>query len=222
MLDEGASSRGVSGEGLTMLRKIRENSFWLVPYMVAAMTSCGSPPISRSGGIDTDGRSADAREGMLGQAPYSDLVERLGEAQADLEGPVKSDSGARSRSVIGVIGMIVRRIQRSSETVAFGLPASDWPAYGLLGGIIIVGFFLEGMRMAMTGSPGGAPYAFVGDAVSRMLTGLELTGVYGYIWYLHAILTGAFVVYLPFSRMFHMIMAPVVMAMNAASDHSRG
>jgi len=87
---------------------------------------------------------------------------------------------------------------------------------------MIIGYLLEGMRMAMTGSPGGAPYAFVGDAVSRMLTGLELTGIYGYVWYLHALLTGAFIVYLPFSRMFHMIMAPVVLAMNAASSsHSK-
>jgi hypothetical protein len=84
---------------------------------------------------------------------------------------------------------------------------------------MIVGFILEGMRMAMTGSPSGAPYAFMGDAISRMLTGIELTGLYGYVWYLHAMLTGAFVVYLPFSRMFHMIMAPVVMAMNAATGH---
>jgi nitrate reductase gamma subunit len=49
-----------------------------------------------------------------------------------------------------------------------------------------------------------------------MLAGFELTGIYGYVWYLHAILTGAFLVYLPFSRMFHMIMAPVGLAMNAA------
>jgi nitrate reductase gamma subunit len=74
------------------------------------------------------------------------------------------------------------------------------------------------MRMAMTGSPDGAPYAFVGDAISRLLAGFELTGIYGYVWYLHAILTGAFIVYLPFSRMFHMIMAPISLAINATSE----
>jgi len=36
------------------------------------------------------------------------------------------------------------------------------------------------------------------------------------VWYLHAVLSGAFLVYLPFSRMFHMIVAPVSLAMNAA------
>jgi nitrate reductase gamma subunit len=123
--------------------------------------------------------------------------------------------------LVGVAGMIIRRYQLKSSGSPPGLPASDWPAYALLGSIMIVGYGLEGMRMAMTGSPAGASWAFVGDAVGRMLTGLELTNIYGYVWYLHAILTGAFVVYLPFSRMFHMIMAPVVLAMNAATDHRR-
>jgi nitrate reductase gamma subunit len=119
--------------------------------------------------------------------------------------------------IIGVIGVLIRRQQNRSADSVSGLPTADWPAYALLGGIIMVGFILEGMRMTMTQSPQGAPYAFIGDAISRMLAGSELTAVYGYVWYLHAILTGAFVVYLPFSRMFHMIMAPVNMAINAAA-----
>jgi nitrate reductase gamma subunit len=72
--------------------------------------------------------------------------------------------------------------------------------------------------MAMTGSSGDASWAFVGYLISRGLVGIELTGAYGYVWYLHAILTGCFVAYLPFSRMFHMIMAPLVLMMNAAKQ----
>jgi predicted CXXCH cytochrome family protein len=118
--------------------------------------------------------------------------------------------------IVGIIGMIIRRVEKRSDAAYSELPAADWPAYALLGGIMIAGFVLEGMRMAMTGSPAGASYAFIGDAISRMLAGFDLTGVYGYVWYLHAVLTGAFIVYLPFSRMLHMVMAPVVLAMNAA------
>jgi nitrate reductase gamma subunit len=117
--------------------------------------------------------------------------------------------------LVGVAGMIVRRLQAKSSGTPPCLPAADWLGYALLGSIMIIGYLLEGMRMAMTGSPPGAPWAFVGDAVSRMLAGIELTGIYGYVWYLHAILTGAFVAYLPFSRMLHMIMAPVVITINA-------
>ena len=112
--------------------------------------------------------------------------------------------------------MIIRRKQSESAAPTVGLPKADWPANTLLGGIIIVGFILEGMRIAMAGTPGNVPYAFIGNAISRMLTGFELTGLYGYVWYLHAILTGAFVAYVPFSRMLHMIMAPVALALNAS------
>jgi nitrate reductase gamma subunit len=123
--------------------------------------------------------------------------------------------------MIGIVGMMIRRVQKRTDEKLSGLPTADWTAYALLGSNIIVGFLLEGMRMAMTGSPAGAPFAFVGDAISRMLVGFELTGIYGYVWYLHAILTGAFLIYLPFSRMFHMIIAPVSLAMNAASQRHR-
>ena len=121
--------------------------------------------------------------------------------------------------IIGVAAMIIFRKQSAADMPLEGLPKADWPAYGLLGGIMIVGFILEGMRMAMTESPAGASYAFIGAAISRLFSGFNLTDVYGYVWYLHAILTGAFVAYLPFSRMLHMIMAPVVLAINAASQH---
>lgn len=126
-------------------------------------------------------------------------------------------------AIIGIIGMfLLRRHHREAGNIA-NLPPADWPAYALLGGIIFVGFLLEGMRMSMTGSPGGAPYAFMGDLLARLLAGVELTGVYGYVWHLHAVLTGAFLVYLPFSRMFHMLTAPVVLAMNAATkSHKKG
>jgi nitrate reductase gamma subunit len=118
--------------------------------------------------------------------------------------------------ILGVIGMIGRRLLDSTRRAKIKLPASDWLAYALLGGIMIVGFVLEGMRMAMTGSPGGAAYAFIGDAISRLLYTSNLTGIYGYVWYLHAGLTGAFVAYLPFSQLFHMIMAPVSVTIKAS------
>ena len=121
--------------------------------------------------------------------------------------------------VVSVAGAVPGAVATGGvATPSAPVPPADWPAYILLGGIMVVGFILEGMRMAMTGSPDGASWAFAGDLISRMLAGYELTGLYGYVWYLHAILTGAFVIYLPFSRMFHLIMAPVTLAINAASD----
>ena len=124
-------------------------------------------------------------------------------------------------AILGVVMIPVRKHVAGSEDRPEGLPGADWPGYGLMGGIIIVGFILEGMRIAMTGAPEGSQYAFVGYAISRLFDKFNLTNIYGYMWYVHAILTGAFVAYLPFSRMFHMIMAPISLALNAGSQQHR-
>lgn len=103
------------------------------------------------------------------------------------------------------------------------MPRHDRLASGLLGAIVGVGFLLEGMRIAMTGYPPGSAYAFVGDALSRFFFGVPgLEDIYGYVWYLHAGLTGAFVAYLPFSRMFHIVLAPLLLAVNAADGQHGG
>ena len=123
--------------------------------------------------------------------------------------------------LIGVILQIGRRIRSRSDELP-GFPEPDRPAFGLIGGVIITGFILEGLRIAMTGSPAGSGYAFLGYAVSLLFPGaLDLTGIYGYVWYVHAILLGAFVVYLPFSRMLHIFMGPISLALNAATRHRR-
>ncbi len=119
--------------------------------------------------------------------------------------------------ISGVILAMFRRAFRKSENLP-GLPKHDWPASSLIGGIIIIGFILEGMRIAMTGSPEGAQYAFIGYGISRLFAGIsDLTNIYGYIWYCHAIFTGTFLAYLPFSKMLHIIMGPIVLTMNAGS-----
>ena len=98
------------------------------------------------------------------------------------------------------------------------MPQQDRVALVLIAAIVLVGFVLEGMRIAMTGSPAGAAWAFLGYGISKMFsTGPGLNQWYGYIWYLHAVLTGAFIAYLPFSKLAHIIMAPVNLAIRAVS-----
>ncbi len=110
---------------------------------------------------------------------------------------------------------------RSSPSARLpGMPRTDRLAAGLLAAVVLVGFVLEGARIAMTGYPTGSSYAFAGDAVSRFFYGVAgLEDIYGAVWYLHAALTGAFVAYLPFSRMFHIVLAPVLLALNEAQRH---
>lgn len=120
--------------------------------------------------------------------------------------------------IFGAALAFIRGLLKKSDKLS-GLPGQDRLALSLIGGIVVIGFILEGMRIAMTGSPAGACYAFMGCAVSTLFSDpTRLTQSYGYIWYIHAILTGIFVAYLPFSRMFHIIMGPIVLAMNAASE----
>ena len=121
----------------------------------------------------------------------------------------------------GVVLVVIRRVLTRPELRIPGLPRPDWAAYGLLAAVLVVGFVLEGMRIAMSGSPASARYAFVGFALSRLYGGSELTASYGAVWYLHAFLTAGFAAYLPFSRMFHLLMAPVSLALGAASRHGK-
>jgi len=103
------------------------------------------------------------------------------------------------------------------------VPRQDRPALLLIGAIVIAGFFLEGMRIAMTGWPAGSGWAFVGYMISLPVAYSPfLTSIYAALWYVHAILTGAFIAYLPFSRLLHIIMAPVSLALNAVSDREHG
>lgn len=124
--------------------------------------------------------------------------------------------------LIGVILAFIRGIQRK-DGLPPNLPGQDRLALFLIGAIVLIGFILEGMRIAMTGWPAGSDYAFLGYVISQLFSGNSgLTDIYGYIWYLHAIATGIFVAYLPFSRLVHMILAPFTLAMNALSEAEHG
>ena len=123
--------------------------------------------------------------------------------------------------LLGVILALAR------ETLArlrrrISLPEQDPWSLLLIGGIVIVGFLLEGIRMAMTGLPGNAEYGLIGYWISGIFSGVNgLTSLYVYVWYIHAILVGAFVAYIPFSRLFHIVMAPITLAINAGKGEVR-
>jgi hypothetical protein len=118
--------------------------------------------------------------------------------------------------ITGVIAALFRP-EEERESV------SDLPAPGrgmtlLLGLIVVAGFILEGLRIAMTGWPPGAHYAIIGYGISLTVKGMTgITTIYGYGWYGHAVLTGAFVAMIPFTRMIHMLTAPVVLMATARS-----
>jgi nitrate reductase gamma subunit len=120
--------------------------------------------------------------------------------------------------LVGASAMIYRRLAGGRSDRPKGLPPADWPAYALLGAVMLAGFLLEGARIALGGYPPGSAYAFVGDAVSRAFYGTAgLEDLYGPLWYAHAILTGLFAAYLPFSQMRHLLVAPIILALRPLS-----
>jgi len=117
--------------------------------------------------------------------------------------------------LVGIGLAFVRGLVRRKGRVS-GLPEQDRLALGLIGAIVVIGFLLEGMRISMTGYPTGSEYSLVGYGIGLLFSSPRgLVEVYGFVWYIHAVLTGAFIAYIPFSRLLHIIMAPVVLAMNA-------
>ena len=123
---------------------------------------------------------------------------------------------------LGVILALLRGAASESDR-SEGIPRQDRLALGIIGAMVMVGFFLEGIRIAMTGYPSNSIFAPVGYGISLLFSGMTgLSDIYGYIWYGHAILAGIFIAYLPFSRLMHIIMAPVVMVLNAFSETEPG
>lgn len=118
--------------------------------------------------------------------------------------------------IMGVFAALCR--SEEDRKAVNDLPAPGRGMTMLLGLIVLVGFILEGLRIAMTGWPAGAQYAVIGYSISLTVKGMTgLTNTYGYVWYGHAILTGAFVAMIPFTRMIHMLTAPVVLMAGARS-----
>ena len=118
----------------------------------------------------------------------------------------------------GTAAAIIRSRNEQIVNIA-SLPEPSRGMTALLGLIVLVGFVLEGLRIAMSGWPDGAGWAFLGYGVSLLLKGMSgLTDTYGYMWYTHAILVGAFMALIPFTRMSHIITAPIALIINARSE----
>jgi cytochrome b subunit of formate dehydrogenase/nitrate reductase gamma subunit len=121
--------------------------------------------------------------------------------------------------VIGITGAMARRLQEKNQKAVTG--GQDYVVLGLIGAILLTGFWVEGMRILLTALPlSTALPSFIGYPVSLLLGffSVRWEAVYPYGWYVHAILTGALVAYLPFSKMFHILISPLVLLVKAAVE----
>ena len=120
--------------------------------------------------------------------------------------------------IAGAAAAVVRRIVAGRSNTYPDLPRADWLVMALLGVLLINGFILEGVRMAMAGLgfPGAVKSAFLGALIARVVDGSKkVSSTYVIFWYFHILVAAFFMAYLPFSRLRHMFIAPLVMAVNA-------
>jgi nitrate reductase gamma subunit len=120
--------------------------------------------------------------------------------------------------IIGVAGATMRRFQKTYQ--ARPSAGQDMIVLGLLGAILIVGVVVEGLRILLTATPSSvAVYSFIGYPLSLFLGlfPIRWEWVYPFGWYVHAFLTGLFIIYLPFSKMFHILVSPVVLLVQSVT-----
>jgi nitrate reductase gamma subunit len=122
--------------------------------------------------------------------------------------------------ILGVVGAAMRRSRKESMKALTG--GQDVFALVLIAAIFISGFLLEAMGMLMSPPPQGAAYAFVGYPVSLLfaLFPVHWESAFSYGWYVHFILTGMFVAYLPFSKMIHILVSPLVLWINSLGNEN--
>jgi nitrate reductase gamma subunit len=93
----------------------------------------------------------------------------------------------------------------------------------IIGGLLVTGLLLEGMRILETGIRVSVVLpSFLGYPISVLLDQFPVRWdlVYPYGWYVHAVLTAMLVAYLPFSKMFHILVTPLVVALKAVSKEA--
>ena len=149
--------------------------------------------------------------------PDTDLARAMLDKNNPLQGMLFDLTGLM---IFTGVAAALLRPKEDLQTIV-NLPKPGRAMTMLLGLIVLVGFILESLRIAMTGWPSGSQYAFIGYGLSLLLKSVpEITNIYGYVWYVHAILTGVFIALIPFTRMLHIFTAPVVLMADARSRDS--
>jgi nitrate reductase gamma subunit len=125
--------------------------------------------------------------------------------------------------LIGVLIAVYRRfVVRDKQLISL---YQDKLALLLLGGIYLLGFLTEGLRLLVNGVPFNVGiYSFLGWAVVAALYPLHLpwSSIYPYLWYIHAALAAALIAYLPFSKMLHVLVSPLIVTVNAVRKEVAG
>jgi nitrate reductase gamma subunit len=125
-------------------------------------------------------------------------------------------------AVLVIVGALWALLRRALDTEMREVTTGgDVAITALLGAIFLFGFVVEGARLLVTGVPlDQAIYSFGGYASSLALrlVPVDWASLYGYLWWVHAALVGAFVAYLPFSKLFHILAGPMLLTIRGLAQ----
>lgn len=121
--------------------------------------------------------------------------------------------------LIGVVMALIRRYIQKPDLLGYrGIPdntADDAIVLIIIAGIVVTGFFIEALRLHVNVNVDGftwGHWSFVGYALSKTFTGVNFDTArifHKVLWWTHSFLTFAFIAYLPWSRLLHIITTPV-------------
>ena len=126
--------------------------------------------------------------------------------------------------ILGVLMALYSRfIQKKSRLTTL---TEDWMYLILFFLIAISGFIIEATRIAAMGFPTWEPFSFVGFSIASIFNALSfkegtLRAIHFTFWWFHAISAAIAVAYLPFSKLKHLVIAPINMAIKP-TDRPRG
>ena len=118
--------------------------------------------------------------------------------------------------IAGVALAIGRRLFLPGERLR-GV-ASDYGAPALMALVLATGYLTEAFRLLAEDVPAAvAKYSFVGSALAGVIGGsaTDWVSAHDFMWLVHAILSFAFIAYIPYGKFFHFMVAPLVAGMNA-------
>ncbi|MCP4671188.1 MAG: hypothetical protein GY857_07770 [Desulfobacula sp.] len=112
--------------------------------------------------------------------------------------------------LLGIIWAVVKRFIVKPDYVVSEY--QDNIALIMIGSLVLIGFFLEGARIIVTGIPSDvASYSFIGYIFSILFSifPFDWASVYPFMWYAHGIVAAVFIAYLPFGKMRHIFNTPL-------------
>ncbi len=126
----------------------------------------------------------------------------------------------------GIVALAVFLIRRYGlRPWALGREPADFLVPFTLLIILITGFVLQSLRIYATHDPWGA-YSFVGYGLSRLYADMHLgipaaLIIHRSLWWFHLLLAFSFLGAIPYSKLFHLFMAPVAILLSDPAGATR-